>query len=328
MVPADGRSLRLSLEDTEGAARLRVRPAHRDPPLTDILFRVYERRSAAPRHLPYLWQRLGEAQRIRFARASVYGPDLLREEEKQNLLKRQWRVVGPVGAAGADYGVERLYFPREFVGDVVDKTLMPRGLYMSPVARAMIPLPEGEQAVLLEFADAGDVDPSGLAGEVRVRWHGPNAGQSWETRVTVEPGVRQLDASLAGGLLELKPDRPLVVRAWLDGPGGRVEITPQQLRLRTYRADPADPLVFRVDHVDGAPTPFRLDMRALLAPGEVATEMRAEYLMLDAEGNELDRGVLRSDLMLSNYDRVSSVGTGVAVTAVSYTHLTLPTIQL
>ena len=51
-VPTDGRSLRLSLEDVEGAAVLLLRPVQLDPALKKILFRVYERPRTPPNAVP------------------------------------------------------------------------------------------------------------------------------------------------------------------------------------------------------------------------------------------------------------------------------------
>lgn len=313
LVPMDGRSMRLFLDAPERAVRLRLRPANRDPAIRNILFRVYEQLSHPPRQLSHRWQRLGEAQRARLARASVYGPDLLREEEKQNLLKRQWQAIGPQGVLGEDYRLERIYFPRDSVGEAVDDDALPQGLFADKLSHAVVPLPEGQWRVKLRFDSASNGPAPSREAAVIVRWYGRGAGQRWEERLPAAAGERHLGVVLDGGLLELIPDAPLVVRAWVGGEGAEFEVTPQPLRLRTFRAEPSDLLTFEIDHAGADPTPFRIDMRALLAPGDVLASGRASYQLLADTGREIARGELAAELPFSTYDRPVDAETGFRV---------------
>jgi len=83
-------------------------------------------------------------KKLRLARGSVYGADLLREQEKINLLRYEWKPVGPSGVEGDQYGTTKLYIARDFEGESVDTGQLPFGLVCGAEVRGMIPLPAGD----------------------------------------------------------------------------------------------------------------------------------------------------------------------------------------
>ncbi|MGB5774955.1 MAG: hypothetical protein WBP89_09850 [Sedimenticolaceae bacterium] len=307
--PTDGRSMLVHFNPGQSPAGLRIRPMHMAPPLKSLMFRVYEKTANPTRQLRYQWQRLATSKKVRLARGSVYGVDLLREEEKQNLLRYEWKAVGPLGVEGTQYRSTKLYIARELEGEAIDDGQLPYGLYCDAGLRGMIPIPAGDWPVSLQFISFQEAEAE--PADVWVRWYGDGITQRWQTRLPAVSGQYTLGRHFDAGLLEIVATTPLVVRAWGGGADTRRELTPQPLRLRAYLVDTGAALPVDVDHVGSSATPFRVDVRSRLPVSEPLRQRKLNYAFLDASGRRIGGGRLNLDLVPSPFDRLSQAEPGI-----------------
>lgn len=309
--PTDGRSMLVHFDPMQTPALVRIRPLNKAPELRSLIFRVYAESPNPEEQLGLLWQRLSESKKTRLAGGSVYGLDLLREREKQNLLRREWEAVGPLGVEGEQYHATKLYITRELEGEIVDEVQVPFGLHCTAEVRGMVPIPPGNWAVSLDIVNLGS--PADAQADVSVHWYGQGVTDRWQTQVPSATGEYGLEKRFDGGLLEIVAPVPLVVRAWGADAGERRELTPQPLRLRAYLVDGSGALSVHVDHVAAQPTPFRVDIRSRLQAGEAALDRVLDYELLDAQGGRISGGRLPIQLLPSSYDRLSSEEPGVRI---------------
>jgi hypothetical protein len=307
VVPTDARILLLNLGGLGTPRRLRLRLDQRDAVIAEVVARVYERETLPEHKLRRAWQRLTDNRRRAVTRGSVYGPDLLREDEQLDFLRRVWRPIAPVGIAGQDYWARTLYTRIEPEGERVVAPVAPEGLPAGPALRAVVPLPDQPVLVRLEAewaaaSAAGD-------GSAQVAWFGNGPGEravrGWERAVSGSPFVGEF----IGGLLEVRATQPMVTRAYReDAPGPTAELTPPPRTLRSFLLDPQHPLEYPVDHLDGAPTPLRVDLRRTLPPaGDPATPPVVRYALLEASGRVRAEGELAVGGDPSLYDRLGGV---------------------
>ena len=320
--PTDGRSMLVDLRGMRSPAAVRIRPLDKAPELQSLIFRVYEEVSNPEERLGLLWQRLPESKKTRLAAASVYGLDLLREQEKQNLMRDEWGAVGPLGVEGEQYKTTRLYITRELEGEVIDDIQIPNGLYCTSEVRGVVPIPEGQWAVSLDIVNLGSAADAQT--EVLVNWYGQDIAERWQTRLSSATGTYDLAKRLDGGLLEVVAPVPLVVRAWGSNVDERRELTPQALRLRAYVVDGSGSLSLAIDHLAGRSTPFRVDIRSRLQVGEETLDRVLDFEMLDAEGRRIRGGQLVAQLVSSNYDRLSDEEPGVHISEPVQYYFDLP----
>lgn len=323
-LPTDGRSMLLSYLEEEQPSRLRIRLVRADPALMRVMFRVYEQVPNPAHERSYLWQRLSETQKARLARGSVYGPDHLREPEKHNLLRFDWQAVGPTGIDGEQYEAVKLYIGRAVVGDGSHERVVPHGLYVDGVTRGIIPLPEGKWKVKLSVIPLPDEQAQAVRRDIKVRWYGRGIANRWQTTISPGAGEHLLDGELNGGLIEIITGDPTVVRARIVSGDTEADVTPNPIRLRTYRADSEGNVVFDVDHIDGKATPMRVDLRALVGAEAEAVGRSVRYEMLDASGASLAQGTLEAQLIRSAYDHPSMQQPKVYVTDPARYYFNLP----
>lgn len=305
-VPLDARSLRLTLgEELARASRLRLRFVEIDPeidpetdlagaqaspatgPVSGAVIRVFARQELEQRKLRRRWFRLTSRDRRKMTRYHVYPHELLSERERLDLMRHLWAPVPPLGT---DYQSRKLYLLRDEDFENVEPPSGPRraGLVVPRGRRVTVRLPEELVRVRLELepitfetpdptettettGETPDVPPTGDPILVR-RYDGgalvesfsvPWQGEAWSV-------VRPMD----GGLLELEAPSPLAVRIFLEAEvdGERTEELELEpggiLRLYALRRDA--PLEYRVLTADGAPTPFRIDLRANRPAGPLA----------------------------------------------------------
>ena len=65
--------------------------------------RLYERRPFLGQQALASFRRLSEEEQLALAGANAFPPDMLTEDEMNNIGLNQWRPVGPAGIAGRDY---------------------------------------------------------------------------------------------------------------------------------------------------------------------------------------------------------------------------------
>ncbi len=306
--PTDGRSMVIHFSTAQSPARVRIRPTVKDPALRALMFRVYEQVPNPQHELGYLWQRLGQSKKNRLAQGSVYGLDLLLEEEKQNLLRYDWKAVGPLGVENEQYELTKLYLARGPKGESLDESPIPYGLYCDRIVRGMIPLPPGDWEITLEVVNADQSDAE--KPEMTIRWYGRGITERWQTHAPSTSATFRLDRKFNGGQLEIVAPAPMVVRAWGTNGDTRLELTPTPLHVRTYLVDATGSLAVDIDHVAEQSTPFRVDIRARLQPSQDAMTRTLSYELLDADGTAIGSGQLAAPLTLSNYDRLATADSG------------------
>lgn len=311
LVPCDTRSLIIRLDEVEGAARLRLRLASMDQPLTRASARVYYPGEAASYKLRYLWRRLPAARVRSLARGNVFDAELLTEQEKLNLLRQRLAPLAPVGSDGRDYRQHELYVLREIDGEAVREAPLPAGLQVDQHRRAIIPLPEAGGTVRLEMRGLGG--PAARAGEVRLHWQGKKLTRR-ETFVVPWDGQQAtFEKALEGGVLEVECAEALVVRAFLPAAkasGKRLraeadEITPELITTWTYLLQGDAAVEVPVQPSDD-PTPLRVDVRQVWPVGGKGERLPASevvYEVLDAS-KVIRRGALKADEPASLYDRL------------------------
>ncbi len=305
LLPVDSRTMRLDFANETHATKLRLRPAELDPALSSVAFRVYQRLPNAAHRLGYLWQRLGPPQRDRLARGSVYGPDLLRGEEKANLLRHSWKAVGPQGVEGEHYASRKIYGARETVGERIETGLLPDGLYIDADTHGMVPLPEGSWQVSLSFQALENGSPADPDDTVTVRWHGRGLDKRWQAAIAPDGGEQSLGPAFDGGLLELVSSRAFVVRAAAESGTTRLDVTPEPTRLPSYTTAHSRAIDFGVDHVGEQSTPIRIDVRGRIPRELDSMEARVEYALFAADGQSLQQADVNVELVASSYDRLA-----------------------
>ncbi|MBI3268608.1 MAG: hypothetical protein HYZ53_06270 [Planctomycetes bacterium] len=222
-------------------ARLRLRLARKDDVLAGAVGRVYVRRQLADYKQRFVWERLSAEQREMIARGNVYGPDLLREAERRNLLEVQWDALGPMGVEGREYVRRALYVLKEVQGEeVVREEVVPAGLFVDAYRQGVVPVPEGEGRARLSFRPLPRVGPgpglgaaasgrasagnaaSGNGSEPRilVRWYGEGITERATSEVAWAGRSAELETRVDGGVLEIVAPGELVVHAtWTPAPG-------------------------------------------------------------------------------------------------------------
>ena len=209
---------------------LRLKLLTHDTPIRDVGARVYatvERPGYAKHHT---WFRKSHRSRELLARASVYPHSLLRERERQNLLRWVRLPVAPFGLEQRDYQRRVLYVRTDPPGEEVGPQPLPPGLYVGPELAGVIPLPNGDGVVALRFEpweDSGapaafaaqsnptDAKPRASSTKVAVaKWFGRHPFQFQERFFSWDSEVGEFEFAANGGLLEFSSQTPVMVRAF------------------------------------------------------------------------------------------------------------------
>jgi len=311
--PTDGRVMMINLGGLgDEVASIRLKLAQKDPQIVDTVVRVYEPDTVSTHKLAYQWQRMNESKRAFVARGSVYEPALLSAAEKRNLVQERWRPIGPKGVADHDYQLRSLYTLRDYDGEIQHNwggDIMPAGLLIDPWVHAVVALPETGGQVTLVIQPQGD--KSSLH-PVQLSWYGKGLSNRIEKSLNHNGQPFEYSASFEGGLLELKAQQLVVVRAYLDTATGRQEITPEPIYLRSYTSVADRPLDFHVDRFGNRASPLRLDFRIAMSnlgvPLEGAAEVR--YQLLDDKSVAVGEGTLPTAQQFSHYDRLLGSDSG------------------
>lgn len=259
-IPTGSSALVLSLEDLPRAATLRVRLVTAAPEVQRVLVRVQQRNPVNERRLSVQWERMTDAQRTSLAEGNAYPAVLLTEAERSNLLRRQWRPIGPSGVAGRDYRARSLFLLQDLAGEPIEPPALPPGLFLDARHDGTLRLPEGGAAVTLRVAPVTDPGAAS-SGTLRLAWYGTSLAQRETRALPWSADHNEVRVELGGGLLELASEVPVAVRAFL--PNG-TELTAEPMQLRAYVAGPDAPVTFPVLHLEGQPaTPLRVDLRCL-----------------------------------------------------------------
>ncbi len=301
LVPADGRVIPVNVEALENIGAIRLKVVSRDKEISDVVVRVYERVKPAENKLGKLWARLGVDRQTELARGNVYPVELMREQEKRNLMLNSYRPIGPLGVSGSDYDVRTLYILKD---EEEERVVRPLGLFVSGGIPGVIPVPESGGTIRLEMVRYTSV--TGEPSPVTVRWYGQGLAKRSSQKFPWKKGKVQLVQKFAGGLLEINSSASLVVRAFLQFEGGWQEITPKPARLRAYLIKQNHSVEFAVEHVANKSTPLRLDFRTFYTAQEMKNASRHEIKTqwLDANGKVIRSEKIHFTPSLSRYDVV------------------------
>lgn len=314
----------VDLAATPGVVAVRLRLASRGEGVSQVLARVHQREPISDRAVRAAWARLGDAEREALAEEVGVPLLLLAQDERDDLLRRRWHPVGPQGAEGRDFVARtlRLRPSRDCAEPVAEPSLSP-GLPVGRDRHARVPLPPGVESAALSF------DPLVLGGEgppgaeVELRWHGIVPGLPLVERARLSSG-QELTLPARGFALEVVPDRPLALRVRAAGGTGEADLAPRPLLARLFRAGRDAPVTFPVSHVDEEPTPFRLHVRCLCAPGEVPPAVRAvAFEWLDEAGVVLRSGTAEVALGPAPLERAAEDPVA-RVLGPAYLHFNLP----
>ncbi len=90
-------------------AQMRLFKGRADPGVLAIDARAYERRPILESRLDATFVRFNPQEQADLARGNAFPVALLTPEEKHNLVRNQWRPLGPLGIEGRDYQSLVLY---------------------------------------------------------------------------------------------------------------------------------------------------------------------------------------------------------------------------
>jgi hypothetical protein len=305
LIPLSSRTLVVNLEGaSEKAVRLNLRVSSADAPTADVIARAYYKERPPPYKLRYLWQRMSQARKERIARASVYTPDLLGEDEKRNLLENRWAALAPLGIEGRDYAERKLYTVAREEADRQSPTILPRGLYVDQDLVGVIPIPERGGCIRIELERIEEGPPGGGSRAAYLTWFGEDPGERIDTGIDLQGPVTTYTRDYGGGYLEVHCASPLVVRAFAGAHPQDIDITPDPGCVPYYLLRGAKGLDFAVSSHRADATAIRIDIRRLWPESAAASPApgRVSYQILDASGQALDGGYLFHDERRSSYD--------------------------
>ncbi|MGQ9590568.1 MAG: hypothetical protein ACUVYA_09785 [Planctomycetota bacterium] len=302
LLPLGTRSAVLDLGSAGRSAKtLRLRAAWMEPGVTEIACRVYVRDAPSSYKVQRRWAKLYRESRERLARGSIYGADFLTAAERRNLLDNRWRPIAPEGASGGDYGQRRLYSALRAGAESVGVGPGPAGLCVAAGMLASIPLPEGGGCIRLEIERA---HPSPDAGSSRAiaSWFGREPGSRRDIAVEIWGPRAGLREDFGDGFLIVSSDEDVSIRAFLEGTGEDLEITPRPECVGGFLAD-GDPLRFAKGGPPEVASPLRIDARRVLDPGVPAGGGASiEYEIAGRDGSVLGTGEIPLEDAVSAYD--------------------------
>lgn len=299
IVPTASQLTVLSLPEPGQVDRLRLRTTAAKGAVSAVAARLYipERLSGAK--VAARWPRLSADQRARLADGNVYPPALLSRSERARLSAVRWHRIGPAGLAGRDYTERTLYIRDNPEAEPVAPPVAPQGVRVGPNRRATVKLPEAETDLAMQFTAL-----EAPAGQARVRLYTDQPGVTRRVTAPWQAKKVRIQGNWQGRMLELQSDVPAVVRVVPQGRGQEGGPTAKPAVLRTVQAA-AEPR-WAVRHVDGRPSPFRLDLRCRCfgADGQPVAAGSATVALLDDQGAVLERHDVLVDEPLSRYDQL------------------------
>ena len=320
IIPADTRTLVIPLAQDDGrAAAIRLRLGGIEAPLTGVVARVYSRPSPVPRDLRYAWQQMSPQAKELLAEGNLFGPHLLSEEEKRNILRSRWTPIAPRGIRDRNLAQRELYVVRGVEEKSLKTANPPRGMLLDPLLRGTIPLPENGGKVRLSFTLPPGKGPPGK-GTIDVFWYGKRFFQHASYKVHFSGKQAVFERRFDGGIIEVEVPCPLILRAILISAEGELtELETKPELLPTYLCEPGKPVEFEVFDDRDAVRPFRVDLRRVLSPigefkpAESMADMKVSYECLDSLGRVIKKGNLDVVQPPSLYDRLLFHGEEIMV---------------
>jgi len=301
IIPADSREFRVNISRLKEPHAIRFKLLRKDKDIKDISVRVYIRYEPRKEMPGYMWRRFSKRKKERLAMGNVYPPQLLTDFEKKQLLKRQWRPLGPLGAEGKDFISRKLYVLKEVEAEEVDIYIPPIGLFIEEGHHVTVAVPEGGGRLRLEFYNNSEEQPHAL----RLSWYGREIDQYIEKTIPWKERERtSIESFFDTGLIDLYSEEPVGMKVFLINKTGEIEITPDPLYVRAYISSLNKPVTFRISHHEKDPTPFKVTLRLLLRRG-YKPDTTADYRIYGNDGRVIYSGRLPLNPTPSLYDTIS-----------------------
>ncbi|MGB5686972.1 MAG: hypothetical protein WBM35_14270, partial [Candidatus Electrothrix sp.] len=324
LLPMDSRILDIDLhglprEDFPETIQFRLHSI--DEPCTGAVLRFYAGTEASEQQLSFLWERLNQSQREKYARGNVYPAVFLTEEESTNALRIQFDPLAPDGIAGRDYTVQRLHLLQENANAAPvpepDSELPSNDLLRADQQlRLTIPLPEQGARLKLLFTPAnghmyGKNERRNIL--IKVNWYGLQSNERRQWSLPWQNGQAVLEDFFASGLLEVIADLP--IQAKVEDLVHESPYTWTPLRSRMFLHGKGQPAIFKIQHLDKQATPFRCTFRRIFPQGgsqenpqrddpSQEKEQQISYSLLNKESRELRSGTLTLHFTDSVYDLI------------------------
>lgn len=290
-VPSDPKVAMLNFQGEKNIVAFRVRAKRMHPIIKNIVIRISVNEELPARKLEYLWLRMDPEQKIMSAQGNIYPQELLLEKEIHNLLRIQARPLGPTGTPGKDYHSRILYVSKELEAEI-PPLIFPYGVFIDEVIYGVIPIPEGKHLLRLNIGSTGIGKEPKKGSQIQIRWIGRTAQERLNFNLVWRGKDISWEHVIEGGLLEISSSGQLIARAYLLNKKTE-EITPLPLYVRTYSSDKNLPIAYKINHVQGKPTLFRINLSFLLPLlGEYVQKPKINYFLLDKKGKVINTGAL------------------------------------
>ena len=315
--------INLSSNRLKNAKKIRLRLVEADEAIDDVCLRVQSEGVRLGYDEPNLWEQLSAKRRENLSAASIYPEDLLRSDQKLNLLRYRRSSLVPVGVEGRDYKARNLFVDLDADLRRIDDEIAPTGL-VGPNRVLSFQLPDDAAGLLkLKFESVERTDvPANVTLQVvggrklvePRRWEvaadSPfNESSSFEVRVD-------------GGLVHLESDQSLVTSFQLTPDSGdTIEVQPSHQLTRMFWIPKDDHLAFRVKRLDDETTTYRISLRKIGCESIPATTVACH--LVDSFGETFDTLVFEADFEQSRYDYISDEP-DLSVSDKVYRYITLP----
>jgi hypothetical protein len=301
LIPADSREFRINISSLGDADAIRFKLIKKDRDIRDVCIRVYIRYEPKKEVPGYMWRRFSEKKKERMAMGNVYPPQLLTEFEKKQLLQRQWRPLGPLGAEGRDFISRKLYVLKEVEAEEVDVYIPPIGVFIKEGHHVTVPVPEGGGRIRMEFHNNSTEQPHDL----RLSWYGRGIDQYIERTIRWRSREETtMESFFDTGLIDIYSEDPVGMKVFLINDKGVTDITPEPIYIRTFITSHDRPVTFRISHHNKTPTPFKLTLRVLLRKG-IVPDTHVRYEILNEDNRVIHTGSLPLNPIPSGYDVLS-----------------------
>lgn len=323
LIPADGRVLVLNSRSWAGATEaksIRIRLFEPQQGLSNALLRMYQLlHSTKPEDLT-AWQRLSIYKRERLARGNVYPHGFLSDQEKSILLSNRWAPLGPVGIAGVDYDVRRLYTLKE----VSDTPWVWQ-------EQEVVPDIAADRIMTFSTADAGGrlrLSFTRLPGfeyqeneAVEMNWYGSSIDERDHKLLAMSTEPKTVTTvGFTPGLLELRAQSPYLVDFEQQDGEEWIHWRPLRLYAATHLCTSEDPLEFKIAHHKTATTPLRVTLRVPLDVSDI-DDFTVSY---ELTGPTTITNTLTVSTTPSLFDRITSRGEETKVSEPSVFYLQVP----
>ena len=323
LIPADGRVLTLNSRtwsNGEQATSIRIRMVDAQPGITDALLRMYQREQRTEPEDLADWQRLSIYKRERLARGNLYPHSFLSDEEKRNLLSNRWRPLGPIGIAGVDYEVRRLYTLKE-VSDTLWEW-QEQEIIADISAEKVMSFSTGTECGRLRLSFTRLPGISYPKDDIiTLNWYGSSIGERDHKLLEMNDDRRTLTTvGFTPGLLELRSANPYMVALEQQHGEQWVSWEPERTYAVTHLFDENNPIEFKLAHHETRSTPIRVTLRAPMEETD-NEDISIAYQLLGTTSLSDNIQLLAA---ASFYDRIIKRGEQIDVSEPAIRYLEVP----